>query len=534
MSGVTSGKAAAGVLLAAAMAGLLAGCPPRGAICPEGTTVCGNACRDLASDGANCGACGGACGDKQVCQAGACTCQGGATSCGGQCVTTDSDPSHCGGCAGAGGTACSAGQVCEAGVCKVACSLAGYVRCGDSCVNPLADVNHCGGCGKACPDNQSCHGGVCTYDVIAACQSNGQVVGLQVQTDFVGPATPGAPSVESLATLGDVLLQGDGYVDRKMYQAKLSGQLGLVPVTSGIGNDARQILVEDPFVYVVNASTNTLQVLRRRGAVGDLESGRAEGGFPLDTVAEHNFGQNTNPQAMVKLGTRAFVPLFGTTGAAGIAAGQKVAMLDLQDPTHPTHVRDIYLGELDLKPFFGASVARPSWIVSHQGQLYVPLNNLEPQYYTPNGPGMLAKINPETYQVTAIDLGSDVCVNAGFAASAGEAGLVVGCGGQSDYSNWPVVTTQKTGVVLVKGDRRVAAWSAACPEGATCASPAVLRLLVVGSRIYVGDQAAGRVFVLEIVGDSLVERRGYSTGSPIAVCAVGSLGYSNVADLYAP
>src|SRR5689334_5638459 len=132
VSGAASGRAVERwMLVAGAMAGLLlSGCPPRGAICPEGTAVCGNACRDLASDSASRGGCGVACGDRAVCEAGACTCQGGATLCGGQCVTTDSDPSRCGGCAGVGGTACAAGQVCEAGACQVSCSLPGYVRCG--------------------------------------------------------------------------------------------------------------------------------------------------------------------------------------------------------------------------------------------------------------------------------------------------------------------------------------------------------------------------------------------------------------------
>jgi hypothetical protein len=38
--------------------------------CPSGKTKCGAACKDLTSDQQNCGACGSACGAGEVCQAG--------------------------------------------------------------------------------------------------------------------------------------------------------------------------------------------------------------------------------------------------------------------------------------------------------------------------------------------------------------------------------------------------------------------------------------------------------------------------------
>lgn len=538
---VNRGLAALGLAMGLLAGVLLAACPRQGVLCPQGQALCDGTCRDTGSDSRNCGGCGITCGGRQVCQQGACVCQGGTTSCGGECVSTASDPRHCGGCADAGGAACESGWVCESGECKVSCSVPGYTRCGDSCVDLSADERHCGGCGAACPDNQSCRGGRCGYDVIAACQSNGQVVGLQASTGFTGPSMSAAPSVESLAALGDVLLEGDGYVDSRLYQARLTSSPGLdggvqpalelLPATATVGNDARHLWVEDPYVYVVNAGTNTLQVLRREGAADG-------GGLALATVGELNFGANTNPQAIAKLGTRAFVPLYGTTGAEGIDAGQRVAVVDLSAPAAPAVEGHVSLGGLDLQPFSGTSIARPSWITSHQGALYLPLNNLDATY-TPNGPGLLARLDPTSLALSTIDLGSDVCLNAVSVASAGDAGLVVGCAGQSDFSNWPEVTTQKTGVVLVRGDSRVAAWSASCPAdaGAGCASPSVGRLAVVGTRVLAADQAAGRVFVLDIAGGALVERRGYSSpdgGGPILACPVGPAGYSNVADLYAP
>src|SRR6185436_4913002 len=113
------------------------------------------------------------------------------------------------------------------------------------------------------------------------------------------------------------------------------------------------------------------------------------------------------------------------------------------------------------------------WITPYQGALYVPLNNLDG--FAVGGPGMLAKIDPLTEQVTGIPLG-DGCVNAIFAEAFG-AGVLVGCAGDSDYSAFPVVHTVKTGVVLVDGHQAVASWSPSCPPGSsTCADPSISRV----------------------------------------------------------
>ena len=83
----------------------------------------------------------------------------------------------------------------------------------------------------------------------------------------------------------------------------------------------------------------------------------------------------------------------------------------------------------------------------------------------------------------------------------------MGCAGNSDYSQFPVVRTVRTGVVLVSGDQVVASWAARCPEGSTtCADPSISRVHAVGSKVYAGDQAAGRLFVLEASGGNLSER----------------------------
>jgi hypothetical protein len=134
--------------------------------------------------------------------------------------------------------------------------------------------------------------------------------------------------------------------------------------------------------------------------------------------------------------------------------------------------------------------------------------------------------------VTGIELG-DGCVNAIF-AEASEAGVLVGCAGDSDYSAFPIVHTIKTGVVLVSGGIAMASWSAACPAGSPgCADPSISRVHAVGAKVYAGDQAAGRLFVLDTKGGGLSERRGYADGgTPIDLCPLGPFGYSNVADLF--
>ncbi|HET7040823.1 MAG TPA: hypothetical protein VFI13_02345, partial [Gemmatimonadales bacterium] len=268
---------------------------------------------------------------------------------------------------------------------------------------------------------------------------------------------------------------------------------------------------------------NTLQVLRRNGTTG----------ASLSTIGQLSFGSNANPQAVAKVGTDLFIPLYGSfSGSTGEAAGGFVVRVSVVDPTKPVISSSIDLRQIDLHPYGASSSPRPSWITVFQGALYVPLNNLDG--YAVGGPGMLAQVDPATEEVTGIPLG-DGCVNAIF-AEASVAGVLVGCAGDSDYSQFPTVHTVKTGVVLVSGGEAVASWAATCPAGdATCADPSIARVHAFGSKVYAGDQAAGRLFVLDATDGRLTERRGYSDGgTPIDLCPVGPFGYSNVADMVTP
>jgi len=545
-------------LLTAGLGLSLCACPPTGVVCSEGLSRCGLGCADFATDRRNCGACANVCPNGQVCQAAACICQAGATLCADGCALTASDPGHCGAC----GTACAVDQVCEAGQCKSACVLGTSTRCGQSCVNLLNDPGHCGGCGSACEAPQSCRSGICTYDVVAACFSNGQVTGIQAGSDFKGPNEPLGSGPAALASLQDVLLSADG-VDARLYQARLTSVGGhafaVYPASARTGGAPNQVRVDDPYIYVVNASGGSLQVLLRGGAsdagfdadAGEdagapdprLDGGRFPEGLQYATVAELSFGANTFPEGMARLGNFLYVPLYGGMSSATAPAGQKVAKVDVTDPRNPAVVDTIDLSGMDLKPFDGGTpVPRPYAIAAHQGLLYVALNNLNADTYAPEGPGLLARIDPATRAVSTVDLGP-TCLNAIWVVSDGTR-LYVSCQGRSVYdSSWALVSVEKTGVVVVEQDAPVSTWSPVCPadagsyqsDGGGCLPISASRFAVQGGKLYVGDQSGGRIFVLE--GPQLVERRGYFAvdgGAPIQACAVNpTLGYSNVSDVLA-
>ncbi len=503
------------------------GCPNLGIICSTGLHACGGtACVDYQSDGRNCGGCGLACQVGQACVAGKCECQAGSSLCDGACVVVGSDPRHCGGC----GTPCTADQVCESGTCRGACVLGTSSLCGSSCVNLAADPTNCGACGKSCPDNQSCHAGRCQYDVVAACFSVGQVVGLQASTGNLGPAKPLGAGPQALAAYGDVLVAADG-VEQTVRQARLPGlsEVGTAQATAASPN---HVFVELPYLYLVTSVGNTLLVLQQQyeadGGVGTLTKLKS---------GEVDLGANTSPQAIAKVGTRLYIPLYGGAGAQA-AAGQKVLMVDVFNPAAPVVGSAVDLSGINLKAFDGGTaIARPYGIVSRGGKLYVPLNNLDPSY-KPAGPGMVARIDPAAGNaVSTVELPVSGCLNAVAVAPSADGGMLyVSCAGNPTYdSNYNLLANSHAGVVaLGPDDRVVGSWSASCPPGADagCVPPMPGRIAVRGNRVFVADQSIGRVFILEDTGAALVERRGYADGgTPVQACASNSFGFGNVADL---
>lgn len=568
----------------------LTGCPDEGVVCSEGLTACGNrTCEDLTSDRRNCGACGVACQVGQICQNSACICAPGATDCNGACVVTQSDPRHCGGCA----VACAQGEVCESGMCQTTCSL-GSTRCGDSCVNTETDAFNCGGCGTTCEQGQSCHGGVCAYDLVAACLTNGQVRGLQAGTSVQGPLKALGSGPQSLALYAqEVLLSADTF-DNSVYQASIT-TLDALPRTTGVGQIPNHIVVAEPWVYVLNSGSGTLAVLRGTepsdggtdgdggisiedggedtdgglnpdggmlaDAGGDLDGGTSfedggmsdagfwaggdwlnghlqfESGVALDVVAELSFGENTYPQVMTRVGSRLYVTLYGGTTPETAGAGQKVAEVDISNPLQPTLVRTIDLTTLDLPTFAegGQSLPRPQGITERGGTLYVALNNFgatSVDLYSVAGPGAVATVPLDGGSPGLITLPQETCVNAVWAAPVGT-GVLVSCAGNTDFSMFPVVRTTASGVAFIGGNDEVLSSVALGCGGADagCVDPSMGRFGVVGTSAYVGDQAQGRVFVVDVQDGQVTETATYGAGQPLLVCPVGMAGYSNVSDV---
>jgi hypothetical protein len=531
------------VVVTALVAGVVAltGCPDTGIVCRMGTNRCGTGCADYTSDRRNCGGCGQACAAAQVCVAtggdpvGRCECQAGTSLCEGRCVATATDPMACGSC----GTACANNQVCEQGQCKASCMLGISTRCGASCVDTSSDIGNCGGCERSCQAGQKCVKGGCTSDVVVACFSSGQVTGVSASSLQRSPLADFGTGPAALAMMNGVLLGADG-IDRKLNQADLpSGSatyrelMGRSIPTGAVPN---QVLVDGDFVYVVNAQSGTLQVVRRGAGDGDA-------GIALSTVQELVFGANTYPQGAAKAGSSLWVPLYGGYGLGTLDAGQRVIEVNVDDPANPRVASEVSLQNLDLKAFDGgAPVARPFAIVERRGQLYVALNNFNAEcnpICVPGGPGLLARIDPSTKGVTVIDLGADACLNPQWVATLGDA-LVVSCGGRANYTgqNFVLTSVLQAGVVVLDAmDRRVATWApvaGACGDGGVCPLFLPGRFAVKGSTVFLGDQNAGRLVVLDYADGGLIERRGPAKNDGLEVCPVSSSGIANVADVLAP
>jgi DNA-binding beta-propeller fold protein YncE len=296
---------------------------------------------------------------------------------------------------------------------------------------------------------------------------------------------------QALGTLSNprsrVLLVADGA--RHLLQVGLNNN-AVLPPQAPIGDAPRHIWVEGSTIYLANASSNSLQILQPDG-------GSSTTGFPLGTVGQYTFLDDSSPQALVKVGTFLYVVLRGTDSNPD--AGQKVVELDVTDPTNPDAGRTFDLSGLDLRPFDGGSaVARPSGIaaVGDGGILYVALNNLRPApTLDPAGPGVLAKIDLNTAAVSRVDLPLNACLNAQWLVSTGDA-LFVSCGGAVVFDGGIPISTDRTGIVALNTqDQRIATWNASCDGG--CIPPSVRRFATFGNRLYIGDQYGGRVFVME-------------------------------------
>lgn len=420
----------------------------------------------------------------------------------------------------------------------------GLSVCGSTCVDLASTTTHCGACGATCGERQmcvegacrACTEGVCTYDVVATCFNTGQVVPIQAGSDIKGPNIQLGDRPLTAAPMQDVLLVVDAA--KKLREARLA-DFATLPDAPATGDSPNQVLVDDPYAYVINSASNTLLVLERKAEPGPLTGGtRFPQGLQLEPVASVDFGANTNPFAAARLGTELWVTLYGNLGG-DVSAGGKVARVNLANPRQPELIMP-YLplpsGDA-LQPFPGSSpIPAPSGIVARRGQLYVALNNLDPNTYGPGGPGLVARINPQTQEVKYLPLGEG-CLNAGWLAPVGNK-LVVSCAGKATYdASFNLVAVEKSSLVLLdEQDAMVSTYPIACPEvsGPGCALPSAGRFAVVGNRIYLGDYNAGRVFVVDVIGSTLTGVRGLEPQKPqpILACPRES-GFSLVGDVVA-
>jgi len=509
---------------------LLMACPPTGVVCKPGTAPCGNGCIDPSADRRNCGACGNTCGAEQDCLASKCECRPGTTLCDGSCVNTDFDPKNCHSC----GVACAVGEVCEAGACKVSCSL-GVTQCGSSCVDVSSDESHCGACGSVCAQGQQCQAGVCDYEVVAACYWSGQLVGFDPATGVKGPLSDVGSNPAALARFGTTVLSADG-MDRRLYAAlpTASGEYALTNRAVTTGAVPNQVLVDRPFAYVVNAGSGTVSVLREGADGGVLAlDGGVEGTLTLGTIAEVALGMNTFPQGVAKVGSQLWVPLYGGYGADAADAGQELVKIDVSNPAAPTLAGRVSLKNENLHPFDGGTpVARPWAITAKNGKVYVALNNLNPDTYAPEGPGLVARVDATNDTVTIIDLGASDCLNPQWVGVVGNS-VAVSCGGLITYSpSFAVESVTAAGVVVLDAAdvKLPMAWSSSTTcvaDAGSCMPMMPGRFAVSGSQVLLSDQNGGRVVTLQVSATGVT-----AVGSPLDVCPVSSTtGVANVADL---
>lgn len=532
---------AAAVVTAVLVSGAaLTGCPTTGIRCSKNLTPCSNngTCSDLQNDENNCGGCAVACPAAEVCTKGACVCSSGTVLCDGKCVNPN-DPLYCGGCPATGTLKCTNTQVCEAGACKVNCEAVGVAQCGQSCVVLAEDAQNCGACGNVCGAKQTCHAGVCQYDVVVACLTAGQLVGVDdaslAQTAGVNVGTEPV----SLGLLANTLLSLDG-ADQHLYEAHPTTfeQFTEAPAVEKFPN---HLLVDGDYVYVANSGTSTLEILKRNGTAvlptyfdgGTPVGGLLDGGLGLVPVSELAFGAFASPETVTKVGNFLYLPLNGLN---------TVAEVNITDPLHPTLGRSFDMSKVPLNPFPGVTpVAFPWMALARGGQLYVALNNLDPTTYKPGGNGTLGKVNLSTGAVSGVDLGKDLCLNAYWLSTSPDGGnLYVSCSGSTrdtgapNYTN--LGTTQQGVMVLDANDVRQGSWSpcvASSDADGGCHYFSPGRFGVKGNRLYVGDNSFGGLVVLDVDGGSLSERSGFHGGGvPLQACPLSvKTNNSNVGDV---
>ncbi|MCL2626730.1 MAG: lactonase family protein [Cystobacterineae bacterium] len=343
--------------------------------------------------------------------------------------------------------------------------------------------------------------------VYAACFLTGEVATLSSKG-----ATPMVKSVgdhpQALSGMGEFLLCTD---DSARQLLRLDAQT-LKPLGKAVDTGATPIHVsvsrDERYVYVINAGDNSLQVVD---------------GPTWQTQAELPFGPNTSPQAFAMMGNCGYVPLYGNLGNGQTAPGQRLVRINLSKPTSPSLQGEADFSSLDLHPYSTEypSVPLPYDVVVHKGALYVALNNLYNAgngFFSPAGPGAIAKVDPQTLNTEVLFLG-DECLNVASLVSNGEV-LLASCMG-----DWGVPGT--AGVALLKDDKVQKIWPAPADF-----SPGALAVQC--DELWVANAGGGDVYVFSIGGQSLelLWGVGGTKGGPMEACPKSLSGYATVQSLW--
>lgn len=185
-----------------------------------------------------------------VCRAGSCECalmcpvDAGVIG----CVNPQTDASNCGGC----GTACPTGGSCQSGTC--ACPITARSVCSGACVDEQSDDGNCGGCGTICPIGGSCQGGTCTCPSATPTVCGHACADEQTDDQNCGACGTTCAGVCSL---------------------------GRCQLTLATDQDPSAVVVQDPYVYWVNASTGALMRAPIEGGTSTTLLGNNEVMGPL-------------------------------------------------------------------------------------------------------------------------------------------------------------------------------------------------------------------------------------------------------------
>jgi hypothetical protein len=256
------------------------------------------------------------------------------------------------------------------------------------------------------------------------------------------------------------------------------------------------------------------------------------GALGLQEVGGFPFPQSSFPEPFAKIGDDIFVPLNGLG---------TVIRLNITNPASAVQ-KDSYdlqpiISALAVLPDGGTFNPSPTMAIARNGFVYVAANVLRydgNRNATDYGPGVVVRIDPTKSGQAAVSvvpgLGGDAgtCQNVEWLTSlslgSGARPMIVSCAGARTYDmNFNVVSATNTELLLLDAnDQQIASWTPSNgPIGADGGPPpaSVGRAVVQNTTVYVADESASRLYVVDYGSNAFVERVGYvDGGTPPQIC----------------